>query len=67
MVLSFSVSTENDESDTLFDGDSRVSPSDGENWELMAATLFVRKMVKSSAVREVDGGGGDGYHKEGKK
>lgn len=31
---------------------STLSPTGGENWELMAATLFVKKLVKSSAVRE---------------
>lgn len=38
-------------SDVQFDGGSRASPSSGENWELMAATLFVKKLAKSFAVR----------------
>lgn len=32
--------------------------SGGESWELMADTLFIRKLAKSSAVTEVNGGGG---------
>lgn len=54
----FSVSVENKESDVLLDAGRRVSPSGGGNWELMATTLFVKKLVQSSAVRDVNGGGG---------
>lgn len=51
---------DNEESDALFNGVSRVSPSVGENWELMAATLLVKKLAKLSAVREMGGGCGGG-------
>ncbi|KAF3706904.1 hypothetical protein EXN66_Car000075 [Channa argus] len=37
-----------------------MSSSGGENCELMAATLLVKNSAKSSALREVDGGGEGG-------
>lgn len=55
-MCSFEVIIENEESDVLFDEFNRVPLSGGENWELMAAILFMKKLAKSSAVREEDGG-----------
>lgn len=55
---SLSVRVENEVSAVLFDGASRATLSNTENWEMIVVTLIMKKVAKFSAVTKLDRGGG---------